>query len=310
MTILTWSADTGRVGDNTILMDIETKPDLPFPFSALYYEPDTNMRLVITPEGKQRPLTDAECAACESAVATLLEMADYPVFAHDEDGVFRGLLSKNEALEKGLSWRLEAPDHPASKWADGAWRHVVAVIMDNGVLREMPAEICQLCLLTFTQEEWDAFPSRPATAYQTWDFASETWKDKRGLPETVSEAKALARRVAEEVRQQLLDAVPELERLTWMKQEQESRAWLADSTSPTPFIDIILESAAQDKAALCQAIVAQAEKAWHKLARAHVLQQQWFAEITACRTPPEVDDVVFSFSGKPLDDLVRECAEG
>lgn len=51
---------------------------------------------------------------------------------------------------------------------------------------------------------------------------------------------------------------PDGERLTFDKQEQEARAWLADNSTPTPFVDALAAGRQMDKAELVSRIISKA----------------------------------------------------
>lgn len=57
----------------------------------------------------------------------------------------------------------------------------------------------------------------------------------------------------------LTPTYPDDERLTFDKQEQEARAWLADNSTPTPFIDALAAGRQMDKAELVSRIIAKAD---------------------------------------------------
>lgn len=57
----------------------------------------------------------------------------------------------------------------------------------------------------------------------------------------------------------LTPTYPEDERLTFDKQEQEARAWLADNSTPTPFIDALAAGRRMNKAELVNRIIAKAD---------------------------------------------------
>lgn len=57
----------------------------------------------------------------------------------------------------------------------------------------------------------------------------------------------------------LTPTYPDDERLTFDKQEQEARAWLADNSAPTPFVDAIAAGRQMDKAELVSRIIAKAD---------------------------------------------------
>lgn len=57
----------------------------------------------------------------------------------------------------------------------------------------------------------------------------------------------------------LTPTYPDDERLTFDKQEQEARAWLADNSTSTPFIDALVTGRQMDKAELVSRIIAKAD---------------------------------------------------
>ena len=57
----------------------------------------------------------------------------------------------------------------------------------------------------------------------------------------------------------LTPTYPDDERLTFDKQEQEARAWLADSSTSTPFVDALAAGRQMDKAELVSRIIAKAD---------------------------------------------------
>lgn len=306
--MLIWNEkdNLGRAGDSQLMTDVGSKPALSFDFDTLYYEPDTNVRFKIF-NGIQTDLTDAECSACEDAIKEIVANADYPVQAYDSDGIFKGTILKSEAETQKLGWCLDKPDHPASKRVDDTWERVVAVIRDTGILIEMPESICQLCLLTFTQKEWDAFPTRPKTPHETWDFVKEIWRDKRTLAETQAEAEELVRRVFNGIREKWIGKTPALERMTWAVQEAEARAWLTseDESAETPFIDKALEGRSIAKKDFCLDVLANAQNAWNTLALIHNQHWLWLDKVRACTTPQEVDKIVFDLGNIKLFDTLE-----
>lgn len=57
----------------------------------------------------------------------------------------------------------------------------------------------------------------------------------------------------------LTPTYPDDERLTFDKQEQEARAWLADNSTSTPFVDALAAGRQMDKAELVSRIIAKAD---------------------------------------------------
>lgn len=57
----------------------------------------------------------------------------------------------------------------------------------------------------------------------------------------------------------LTPTYPDDERLTFDKQEQEARAWLADNSTSTPFVDALAAGRQMDKAELVSRIIVKAD---------------------------------------------------
>ena len=57
----------------------------------------------------------------------------------------------------------------------------------------------------------------------------------------------------------LTTTYPDDERLTFDKQEQEARAWLADDSAPTPFVDALAAGRQMEKTELVSRIIAKAD---------------------------------------------------
>ena len=57
----------------------------------------------------------------------------------------------------------------------------------------------------------------------------------------------------------LTPTYPDDERLTFDKQEAEARSWLADNSTPTPFVDALAAGRQMDKAELVSRIIAKAD---------------------------------------------------
>jgi hypothetical protein len=109
--------------------------------------------------------------------------------AYEEDSlIWRGSMPASEARARGLCLTDgPPPPFPVAKLADGRWERVIAIIDSNGNLRLSPDRYCDACVLFFTREEWAA-RSKPAFAGDSWNFATETWEDRRSLAELKAEA--------------------------------------------------------------------------------------------------------------------------
>ena len=255
---LTWSNGRGSVSSGDILFDTDERPDLPFEFDALYYEPPTGLSFKV--RGDERvSLTEEEIAACRAFCDGFKDNADYAVQAYEaETGLYRGTMLKSEAEAQGLAWFVgDAPDHPVSKLADGRWERVAALFMEDGQYRLMPDSVCPKCVVFLTQAEWDAWP-KPTKSTEVWDFATETWKDYRTLERAQATADDYIRNAYSARRAAVMGAVPYAEMATWPMQLAEARAYKADPTAATPFLDAMLSAQtsaleAGDDATLVQA---------------------------------------------------------
>ena len=136
------------------------------------------------------------------------------------------------------------------------------------------------------------------------------WKDidayAKEHPELVTEEGPAIHSIAEQKASKLAeinaayeDAVsrfvttyPEIERLTFDKQEAEARAWLADISARTPLIDALAAGRGMDKAELVRRIIAKAE-AFATATGYLTGQRQRFEDlIDAATTAEEVESIV------------------
>ncbi|MCI7617575.1 MULTISPECIES: hypothetical protein [Desulfovibrio] len=98
--------------------------------------------------------------------------------------------------------------------------------------------------------------------YQTWVLTPVTHTPE----EEAERLKSLKARKLDEINAAYQQAIatltptyPDDERLTFDKQEQEARAWLADNSTPTPFVDALAVGRQMDKAELVKRIIAKAD---------------------------------------------------
>lgn len=115
----------------------------------------------------------------------------------------------------------------------------------------------------WTQELTEGTPEqRDGKWYQTWVLTPVTHTPE----EEAERLKSLKARKLDEINDAYQQAIatltptyPDDERLTFDKQEQEARAWLADSSTPTPFVDALAAGRQMDKAELVSRIIAKAD---------------------------------------------------
>ena len=116
---------------------------------------------------------------------------------------------------------------------------------------------------TWTQKISEGEPEQlDGKWYQTWVLTTVTHTPE----EEAERLKSLKARKLTEINDAYQQAIatltptyPDDERLTFDKQEQEARAWLADSSTPTPFIDALAAGRQMEKAELVSRIIAKAD---------------------------------------------------
>ena len=94
----------------------------------------------------------------------------------------------------------------------------------------------------------------------------------------------------------LTPTYPDDERLTFDKQEQEARAWPADNSTPTPFVDALAAGRQMDKAELVSRIIAKAD-AFALASGSLTGQRQRYEDmLDVAETPEDVASIVPVYS--------------
>lgn len=94
----------------------------------------------------------------------------------------------------------------------------------------------------------------------------------------------------------LTPTYPDDERLTFDKQEQEARAWQADNSTSTPFVDALASGRQMDKAELVSRIIAKAD-AFALASGSLTGQRQRYEDLLdAAETAEEVEAIVPEYS--------------
>ena len=263
--LLTWNGAEGRILSGGFYLMTEEPFPLPFSCAAVYYEPGVGNAFLVEENGAQRSLSSAEIAAVRACCDTFWKEHDFPVHAYDAaSGLYEGAMSKSAAEAAGYAFRVnEVPEHPASKWTGEAWERLAMTVLDDGTVREWPENICAQCVLGFTEAEKAAHvPDRPSM-YHVWDIASGSWKDPRSLEKAKRDAASSLRVDFELLRHAVSQDgyfTPNYETETWTWQVMEARAYLADESAETLYIDAFLaartDAAVPEKKALCEDILA------------------------------------------------------
>ena len=294
--LLTWDGAEGRVISGGYRLSTSARFSLPFSYAALYYEPEAGNAFLVEEDGARRNLSSSEVAAVRALCDSFWQEHDFPVHAYDaESGLYAGSMAKSAAEAAGLSFRVnEAPDHPASKWTGEAWERLALAVLDDGTVREWPENVCAQCVLGFTEAEKVAqVPDRPSM-YHIWDIASGAWKDPRSLEKAKMDA-ASSLRVDFELLRHAMSAdryfTPSYETETWTWQVMEARAYLADGSTATPYVDAFLaartDEGKPDKKTLCEDILANHASFLAAMAGVNGAQWGYLSRVKAAATKEE-----------------------
>ena len=153
---------------------------------------------------------------------------------------------------------------------------------------------------SWTQDLSDGTPEqRDGKWYQTWVLTPVTHTPE----EEAERLKSLKSRKLTEINDAYQQAIatltptyPDDERLTFDKQEQEARAWLADNSTPTPFVDALAAGRQMDKAELVSRIIAKAD-AFALASGSLTGQRQRYEDmLDVAETPEDVAAIVPQYS--------------
>lgn len=103
--------------------------------------------------------------------------------------------------------------------------------------------------------DWSKLETKEDGSYAIYYNEDMTIDIDKETEVTKTEAIAKANSDYESEVAKLTAGVPDSERSTWTKQESEARAYQADNTAVTPFIDSLSESRGVDKDYLVQKII-------------------------------------------------------
>ena len=198
-----------------------------------------------------------ENAANEEKVT--IDFSNPPLsYSYDENGIF----TQTETC---------SPDPLESEIKGEA----VWLIPANATLIEPPAAV-EKHVRVFKNDVWELKEDNRGVKYwlpgDTWQTEPREMKDLGPLPdgallerpekpfsqlkiEKLNEINALYQQAIAT----LTPTYPDDERLTFDKQEQEARAWLADNSTPTPFVDALAAGRQMDKSELIGRIIAKAD---------------------------------------------------
>lgn len=160
------------------------KPIFSFDYDELVYEPlESFQNKFIIYNGYTIPLEKRHIDEIETYLARFIKNdIDFEVYVYDKNkhNLFKEVMFKKEADKLKLKYLTSKPVSLLSKAVAGKWEPIVAIIMENGSCNLNPVSICDLCLLLFTQQEWDNHP-KPNNQFETWNFVLEKWEDTESI---------------------------------------------------------------------------------------------------------------------------------
>ena len=249
--VLIWQNGEAVIFSRSAFYRSPVKPALPFSFDELVCESPANVYFRML-DGTQFLLSEEEVEACRAFCENFAESGDCPVYAYDpaDGNLYRGRMTQAECGAKGYAWVTDSrPESAAAAWDEeaGAWKLYYAAITEDGtLLTAIDSVDCPSCALFLTREEYEAMPARVHDT-DSWDFASETWADRRDLAKLKKEAVLELRNLFEGVRwKRMNEFVPQYEQDTWRIQLEEARALSADKNAETPYMDAFLAARTDD----------------------------------------------------------------
>lgn len=301
--ILTWDGFQSRVLSNGWRMQTDIRPELSFLFDKIYYEPEVGNAFLIMPDNSTKKMTEEEISEVEKYCSTFGDKFDFIVYAYSEPSMlYEGEMPKSYAEQNGYKFRVnEVPEYPAAKWCGDHWERVIYIVNDDGEVIENPAGIDSHAVLGFTpQEAYEQIPDRPSV-FHKWDIVNNCWKDFRSLEQAQSSCLGAIRAEFEVLRHAASSYhayIPSYETETWMIQVLEAKAWLADNTTETPYIDTFLNTRTDEgkpsKKDLVDDIIANNNEFAIAMAKVNAKQWDFMYQIKNAKTNEDCNAVLFA----------------
>lgn len=241
-TLLTYVNGIGRIKIDDMEYGFTEKPKLSFEFDALYLESMFDNHFY-TLDGNHIPFTLEQWDELDKFIESFKNITNIPVYAyHKEYRYGMGLMSKDEAEEKGLGYTHLKPegDPMISLWTGEQWEICVAYIRADGNLVLMPTALCHLCKVFFTEKEWAEFP-KPGTSWDIWDFEKKEWAEGRKLEDVREQTISQIHGFYSRERANYALYIPTNEQNTFLWQWHEATSYLKDNTAETAFFDGMTE---------------------------------------------------------------------
>lgn len=161
------------------------------------------------------------------------------------------------------------------------------VVEDSGILRHIPNE-------GVWKDEWKNIEEYEKEHPD--EFSEEPVPPEPTLEELRASKLSEINSAYDKTMSSVVATYPDMEVLTFDKQEQEARAWLVDNSASTPLIDALAQGRGIDKAELVQRIIAKADA--FALATGYLTGQRQRYEDTlkAAKTIEAVEAIIPQYS--------------
>lgn len=138
----------------------------------------------------------------------------------------------------------------------------------------------------------------PTSTYDDWDNTAEQWQTDTAqqLADAKEQKIAAINHAADLSLVGITKPYPESERLSWDKQEQEARAWLAASSTATPLIDAMISGRGTDKTDQVNRIIQKADAFAAQSGLIFGKRQAYVDQLDAATTVAEVEAITVDYS--------------
>lgn len=141
----------------------------------------------------------------------------------------------------------------------------------------------------------------------SWDFATETWVDKRVFSELFKLLETTLRNYFEDKRVETWGAnIKSYEKETWQNQVYEARNYINDNMFETPAIDTYLQYIENkiDKLELCKRIITNNLEFNKMTMRINAIQKNWLNKLNLVTTNLEADALFEEFHTAIVNDTL------
>lgn len=135
----------------------------------------------------------------------------------------------------------------------------------------------------------------PSSPFDTWSNGKWKTDNSQLLAEEKTRMLEQANTFAEDALTAILDTYPTSERLSWDKQEQEARAYMADKSAETPLLSVIASERGITRQVLVAKVMAKSAAFTALSGRVFGLRQKYESRIQAATTLTELREIQLAY---------------